>query len=1104
MPRKRTSLLELPASLLLLLLLSSCAPTPSEEPLFRQLAPAATGIHFANHVEESKDFNIIQYLYFYNGGGVAVGDIDNDGLPDLFFTSNQGANALYRNLGGLRFEDITEKAGVAGAPGAWSTGAVMVDIDGDGWLDIYVCQVGDYKMLRGHNELYINNRDGTFREAAAEYGLNFSGFSTQALFFDYDGDGDLDCYLLNHSVHSAENYGTSEIRRTRDTLAGDRLYRNDQGRFVDISEQAGIIGSRIGYGLGVAAGDLDGDGRPDIYVSNDFHENDYLYLNNGDGTFRELAASALSHTSTFSMGSDLADFDNDGRLDIFTLDMKPAEETIHKASVGADPYNIYQFKLGFGYHYQYPRNMLHWNRGNLGPGGEPRFSEIGQLAGIDATDWSWAVLAADFDGDGWQDLFISNGIWRRPNDLDYLKFISNRQVQQSASDLEMAAQMPSGQVANFAFRNRADLTFEDVSRAWGLNWVGCSAGAVYADLDGDGDLDLALNNLNAPAMIFENRAAQRDTYRYLKLRLLGPPGNTAGIGARVEIEADGRRQMRELQVVRGFQSSAAPELIFGLGDATRVDQVSVRWPDGRQQRLDGLAANQTITIAYDRSAARPVVEQTLMTAAQIFLPAASRAGIDFTHRENPFNEFDSEQLAPHMLSTQGPGLAAADVNGDGLDDLYICGAAGQPGALYLQLPNGDFRRAAFASVAEREEVAAVFFDADGDGHPDLYIVSGGGERAGAALELADQLYFNDGAGHFTPRNGALPPFFNNGACAVAFDFDGDGALDLFVGGRVVPGAYGRTPRSYLLKNDGRGNFSDATDTVAPELARIGMVTAAAAWREEEVQRLVIVGEWMPVTVFSIRRGAWEKWEIPNSEGWWNTAALADLDGDGRQDLLLGNLGLNADLRASPEMPVELFVGDFDQNLKTDPIITYYKQGRRYTYATLEELSRQLVDLRKRFPAFRPFAESAFEQVFPASMLRNVTYRRASTFASALAFNEGNGRFVLQSLPLTAQIAPIFGFAAGDFDGDGRLDIVAVGNWHDIRPSLGRYAASFGHLLRNQGGRVFEEWPLDRGGFIVEGQGRAVSLLRHGESNLAIVGRNNAAPLVFRLNNPNGD
>jgi hypothetical protein len=1101
--------------------LHSCA-YQDPDTLFRELSPRQTGIHFANTLTETEDFNIIEYLYFYNGAGVAIGDINNDGLPDIFFTANQLPNKLYLNKGNLQFEDITEKAGIL-SDNNWKTGVTMADVNGDGWLDIYVCQVGKYKMLAGRNQLYINNQNGTFSEKAKAYGIDFQGFSTQAAFFDYDRDGDLDLYLLNHSVHTPERYNGADQRHVPDSLSGDKLFRNDGepgksrsakspsggftglGGFTDVTAESGIYSSRLGYGLGIAVSDFDNNGWADIYVCNDFRENDYLYYNLGDsppwegrgGGFVDGTTVSLGHTSNFSMGCDAADFNNDGRTDLMTLDMKPEDETILKSSVGADPYNIFLYKLQYGYHYQYPRNMLQLNHEASSLGGREGagFSEIGQLAGVDATDWSWSTLFCDLDQDGWKDIFVTNGIWRRPNDLDYLRFISDKQVQQNASDLELVEKMPSGSVPNYAFRNKGDLTFEKVSDRWGLNKKGCSNGAAYADLDNDGDLDLVTNNLNAPASVFENRANEKLKRNYLKIKLQDSNSNNKfGIGAKVQVTAGQLSQTQELYTTRGFQSSSEPVLTFGL-DTFKNVSIKIIWTDGSEQTLQNIAVNQTLTVEKDGQE-RTVADYNFLFQRDTMLENA----IGFVHRENDYNDFDIEKLLPHKLSTQGPKIAVGDVNGDGLEDFYICGAAGQAGELYVQIKNNQFQKIQIADFEKdtfQEAVDATFFDADNDGDLDLYVVTGGSEVGQPPEYYYDQLYINNGKGNFTQDTTALPKISANGSCVVAADFNADGAQDLFVGTRSIPGAYGLSPDTYILLNDGKGKFTKAD---IPELQKLGMVTDAV-WLAKE-KTLVVVGEWMAVTKLKIEKLrnseiTIHKSQIPISNGWWNTVHAADLDGDGDEDLLLGNAGLNSTLKASPQQPVELFVNDFDGNGSLDPILTYYKQNRRYTYASKDELFAQLISIKKKFVDYTPFANSTFEEVFDANDLKTADHRVVHTFASAIAENQGNGNFVLKPLPIEAQFAPIFAFATGDFNQDKRLDILAVGNWYDVQPSLGRYDASHGVYLQGDGKGNFKWVAPARSGFIVTGEGRDVKVLKNGN---ILVARNNAAVQVFQKQN----
>ncbi|PYO96125.1 MAG: RNA-binding protein, partial [Gemmatimonadetes bacterium] len=882
-----------------------------EPQLFELLPPERTGVTFANRLPDDTAFNILTYMYSYDGGGVAVGDVNNDGLPDLYFTSNVGPNRLYLNRGDYRFEDVTDRAGVAD-PDGWKTGVTMADVNGDGYVDIYVSAV-DYLTMHGHNVLYINNGDGTFTDRTKEYGLDFAGFSTQALFFDYDGDGDLDMYLLTHSAHPERESATHVSRGPHRPggRVGDRLYRNDGGHFVDVSERAGLYGGATRYGLGVVASDLNGDGCPDLYIANDFQEDDFLYYNNCDGTFTESIATSVGHTSHASMGVDAADFNNDGRPDLVVLDMLPDQEKILKTSANAESFDVYFRKLEAGYHPQYARNTLQLNRGHR------RFSEVGYLAGVYATDWSWSPLFADLDNDGYKDLFITNGIYHRPNDLDYLAYVSDRVVQATLrggiAGLRRALidKMPHVPIASYAYRNNGDLTFTNQAQAWGLGQPGFSNGAAYVDLNNSGALDLVVNRIDAPAAIYRNRARELTTNHYLQVVLRGSGANTAGIGAKVVIKpggTGGTMQLLEQMPTRGFQSSVDPRLHFGLGESTQIDSLIVTWPDRRRQVLTQVGVDRTLTLSQQDAAGpspglRPgsVGHAPASVTQPFFSDVTDRLALDFTHHENRFYDFHREPLIPHLLSTEGPALAIGDVDGDGRDDIYVGGAKWQAGRLLLQRPDGTFRPSlerAFQLDSLSEDVDAVFFDANGDGRPDLYVVSGGNEFEKDDAALQDRLYVNDGHGRFHRDSLALPRLSESGSCVVPGDWNGDGHLDLFVGRRVVTRHYGLTPRSYLLENDGTGHFRDVTLEKAPALAEVGMV-ASAAWVDYDHDGrldLIVVGEWMPVRVFHQENGRLvdrtAEAGLMGTAGWWNSVTVADLNGDGRPDLVLGNLGLN--------------------------------------------------------------------------------------------------------------------------------------------------------------------------------------------------------------------
>ena len=1090
----------------LALALAPLACESPSRPLFERLDPSRTGVAFANRLPEDTAFNILNYLYYYNGGGVAVGDINNDGLPDLYFTSNLGANRLYLNKGDYRFEDITARARVADSVG-WKSGVTMADVNGDGYVDIFVSGVS-YLGVHGRNVLYINNHDGTFSDKTKEYGLDFEGYSTQALFFDYDGDGDLDMYLLNHSVHSEHGVGTAASRTERNARAGDRLYRNDGGHFVDVSAAAGIYGGAFGYGLGVVASDFDGDGCIDLYVANDFQEDDFLYHNNCNGTFAEIGAAAMPHTSRSSMGVDAADFNNDGRPDVITADMLPERDDILKTSATVESYAVYNLKLQAGYHPQFARNALQLNRG------AGHFSDIGFLAGVAATDWSWSPLFADLDNDGRKDLFITSGIYRRPNDLDYLAYVGQPAIQASLQrgitreNLTLVQRMPHVAAPNHVFRNNGNLSFTDVTAAWGLSRTGFSNGAVYADLNNSGALDLVVNKINEPAAIYRNRSRELNGAHYLRVLLRGAGANTEGIGAKVFVTQGAITQLVEQMPTRGFQSSVDPRPHFGLGAATRVDSVRVVWPDQRSQVLTNVAVDQTLALAQRDARQGSTVAPSSRARRTIFSDVTAQVGIDFRHRENESLDFNRQPLLPHALSAEGPAIAVGDVNGDGLEDLYVGGAKWQSGALFLQQHDGTFRRSdqpAFRSDSLFEDIDAEFFDANGDGKLDLYVVSGGYEFSGADDGLQDRLYINDGHGNFHRDANALPRVAESGSCVVVGDFDGDGHPDLFVGRRAVAGAYGVSPRSYLLQNDGKGHFRDMTRELAPQLAELGMVTSAAWVDYDHDGRLdlIVTGEWMPVRVFRQENGRFvdrtNEAGFGGTNGWWNTVSVADLNGDGRPDAVLGNLGLNSYLTASRNKPARLYVGDFAHDHSVQQILTVYKGTDSYPVAGLDEVVRAVPSLRERFPAYAAFGGHRIDDILPAADRARASVLEAYDFATSVALNTGNGSFTLAPLPPEAQFSPVRAALAADVDGDGHIDLVLAGNEFGVPPLLGRYDASYGVLLRGTGDGHFTAVNLAESGLVLAGQARHIKVVRQANGGrLIVVARNDDTLQVFRL------
>ncbi|HEX6135866.1 MAG TPA: VCBS repeat-containing protein [Longimicrobiales bacterium] len=1080
-------------------------PEPGDQ-LFTALPAAATGVEFVNRLEETQELNVFTYRNYYNGGGVALGDLTGDGLPELLLTSNLDSNRLYLNQGGFRFRDITRAAGVGGR-GFWATGATMVDVNGDGLLDLYVCFAGNVAGERRANELYINDGPGpdgvpTFTEAAAAWGIADEGYSTHAAFFDYDRDGDLDLYLVNNSFRPVSSFGLRNIRHIRDANGGDRLYRNDGSRFVDVSEEAGIYGSEIGFGLGVAVGDVDRDGWPDIYVSNDFFERDYLYINRGDGTFDESLDRRMPYISYFSMGLDIADLDNDGWSEIYVTDMLPEDDERLKLTTAFEGWDTYQTKLKNDYHHQFMRNMLHRNNG------DGTFSDIGQLGGIARTDWSWSALLADFDLDGHKDIHVTNGMPRDLTSQDYIAFLANdatmaEAIRENRVDfLRLIEAMSSTPLPNYAFRNNGDLTFSNRSAEWGLNTSGFSNGAAYGDLDGDGAADLVVNNINQPASIYRNNARTLGDNRYLQVVLEGEGRNRFGVGARVTLHADGGLFFQELMPSRGFQSSVDYVLTFGLGAAAQVDSLVVEWPDGRIGVQQNVPVDQRVVVRQRQSVARAAPEPA---PEPLLADVTSRVRLDFAHRENAFVDFDRERLMPKLMSTEGPFLAVADVNGDGLSDGYIGGAKDQAGQLLIQTRGGGFASgsaATFRQDSVSEDLGAVFFDADGDGDVDLYVVSGGNEFSDLAPALQDRLYLNDGSGRFRKAEGHLPAQHISGSRVITLDFDRDGDIDLFVGGRVVPWRYGLDPASALLRNDGRGRFSDVTEQVAPGLERVGMVTDAA-WTDVDGDRrpdLVLVGEWMPVTVFrGTAAGRLERIEVPGlerSHGWWNRIVAGDFTGDGRTDFIIGNLGLNTRLHASADEPLAMYVKDFARTGFVQQIISHYQGGASYPLVLRDDLIKTITFLKARYINFEDYARQTVADVFPEDVLAEAVQKKAHTFATALARNNGDGSYTLVPLPHAAQVAPVYGILPGDFDGDRNIDLLLAGNFDGVKPELGRMSASWGVLLRGDGTGGFTAVPSTASGFFVPGQARDIQRMRTAAGELIVVTRNNDRPLIF--------
>jgi hypothetical protein len=1063
-------------------MLMACNRTsPREKTLFETVPVDHSGIDFQNTLTESSDFNIIEYLYFYNGGGVAIGDLNNDGLADIFFTSNQGPNRLFVNKGNFQFIDVTDKAGISKS-GNWSTGVTMADVNGDGWLDIYVCGVGGYKKFNSRNQLWINNQNGTFSEQATSFGLDFQGLSTQASFFDYDNDGDLDVYLLNHSVHSVRSYGRTSSRFDVDPMSGDRLYRNELSagvkRFTDMTGPSGIYSSALGYGLGVATSDIDMDGWTDIYVSNDFRENDYLYLNNHDGTFREVSASSLGHSSRFSMGNDVADINNDAFPDIMTTDMMPSDEQVIKASVGEDSYEIYKYKLSYGFNYQVARNALQLNQGN------GTFSDVAWLAGVAATDWSWSPLLVDLDNDGCKDVFVSNGIKRRPNDLDYLNFISNDSAQR-LSDEEMYRHMPSGKVGNYAFRNRGDLTFEDNSVSWGLDHPGFSNGAAYGDLNNDGLIDLVVNNINEAALIFRNTLPD-STAKGMQIVLKGYAGNQFGINTKVVGFSAGHKFYYEIGNARGFQSCSDHRINLTTGNGL-ADSLWVIWPDGSYESRLQQELTERVVFDHNQASGKFNYNQ-LRQPVTLMQPAGVIESPPYQHRENDFVSFNEQGLMPHMVSSEGPPLAVGDVDGDGGEDFFVGGGPGQPGAVYRQVPGGKFQRMkqpVLEADSAWEDTGALLVDVNGDKRLDLIVVAGGDEQVDDALHRP-RLYFGDAQGVFGLQQNGFSQLSLNASCVRGADIDGDGDVDLFMGARSVPRKYGVAPLSFVLMNDGKGNFTDVSSSLPSGNQALGLVTDAAWIDFDRNGRLdlLVVGEWMSPRLLlqdmsGQFRDASKQYGLDQWEGWWNSLAVADFDGDGDMDFVAGNLGLNSRLKATAAEPLELWVDDFDNNGSTEQLLTYYNQGISYPFVSRDQLVKQLPGLRKKFLKYEKYTRATVKDVLDEAQRQHALRLTTVTLQSSY-FDNRNGHFKVTPLPIEAQIFPIRSWAVDDINKDGRLDLLAVGNQYATQPDFGRYDAGRGLILLGTSEGLIPVAPVSSG-FSPAGDTRSVVAIRTSKS-----------------------
>jgi hypothetical protein len=1080
-----------------------------EDTLFEELPASETGIDFVNRSLEKKEFNIFNYRNFYNGGGVAIGDVNQDGLSDIFVTSNFEENKLYLNKGGMKFEDISTKSGIVGKK-FWSTGVTFADVNGDGLMDIYVCNSGS-RDQRG-NQLYLNtgikNGMPAYKEIAKEAGLADGGLSTHAAFFDYDRDGDLDMYLLNNSFTPIDKLGYTNLRDQRDALGGDKLFRNDSPdskiiKFTDVSEAAGIYGSLIGFGLGITIGDVNNDNWPDIYISNDFYERDYLYINQHNGTFKEDLENQMPHISLSSMGADIADINDDGNLDIFVTDMLPGDDRRLKTTSIFEGYNLVDLKLKRGFWHQYMRNNLQLNNG------DGTFSEVGQLAGVHATDWSWGALIFDMDNDGKKDIFVANGIAKDLTDQDFVDFLGDRNTMQQMLDgkkfdyKEFTDKISSVPIPNYAFKNEGDLKFTNQVKSWGLEGPGFSNGSAYGDLDNDGDLDLVVNNVNSPLSVFKNKSTETLKNHFLTVHLKGTGRNLNGIGARVTVFQQGGIKVLQQMPNRGFQSSSDHQMVFGLGQNGKIDSLQIIWPDDHMQTLKNVKADQVLNLDYQQ--AKGIFKIATPVTKALFADVTSGT-LNFVHQESMFNDYDRDVLLKQKISTQGPAMAVGDVNGDGLDDIYLGGAAGQVKKLFIQNAAGKFvdtPQADFSLDQTTENTDALFFDADKDGDQDLFVVTGSNEFEENAPELHDLLYINDGKGHLV-RDLRFPTIYENGSCVTAADYDKDGDMDLFVGSRMISGKYGMNPPSNLYINDGTGAFKNQSKRYMPEVTELGMVTDAE-WtdvNQDGYPDLVVSQDWGGILVFKNERGRKlvKQEMIPGSEGLWGCLKPADIDGDGDMDLITGNMGLNSKIKASSENPAFLQVGDFDKNGVVEQIISCVTEdGKTYPMVLKGEMQRALPMIKKNFIKYKDYANKSMDELFTNEQREGSLIKQVTTTESSFFINDGKGNFTRLSLPYQAQFSPIRAIETGDFDSDGHLDILLAGNFFDSLPEWGRFDANYGLLLQGLGKGKFKVVFSKDSGFKTRGQVRKMAAVKSvGKSIKWVLAKNNDPAQVFSL------
>ena len=1086
-----------------LLSLISCTNNKS---VFVSLKKNKTQINFQNNLTSTADLNILNYLYYYNGAGVAAADFNNDGLADLYFTGNQTEDKLFLNLGGLQFKDITKEAHINN-PLPWTTGVTIVDINNDGFLDIYICKVGKHNSITGKNLLYLNqglDKNGipVFKESASLFGLDIVSLATQAVFFDYDKDGDLDFFLMNHSLNSNSNYGKGVVRRQVDEMSGDKLYENIQGTYVDVSTQSGIFQGKIGYGLGVSIGDVTNDGYPDIYVGNDFFENDYLYINQKNKTFSEVISkdkTTLGHTTHYSMGNAIADLNNDSQLDIVSLDMLPENLTTYKTSGLEFPYQTYQYYLKNGYAPQFMQNTLHYNNGN------GTFSETAYLSGIAATEWSWSPIVADYDNDGFKDLYITNGILGATNDMDYINFISNEKIQKqlatekSQRNLELSKQIPQKKVKNYFYKNNQDKTFKNVTSTWASHGDSYSNGGTSVDLDNDGDLDLVINNINEDAFVLENTLDQNSQNSYLKIKFKGNSTNIFGIGTTVKAYYQNKVIVEENYTTKGYLSSVEPKIHLGLGDAKVIDSLEIIWSTNAHETLRDIKPNQEIVVYY-KNALKNYSYEVLGKQPSFFVNKDSI--VDFKHKDLQSLEFNRDQIIPYASTNLGPHIAVSDINNDGLEDFFIGGGKSQSSQLFIQNKKGKFtseQSDTFKNDAIHEDVSAVLFDANGDNFKDLLVVSGGNEfKKGAPLQ--PKLYINY-KGKFKRDTVQFKNTETNASKVSAIDIDNDGDMDISILSNMVPWQFGKTPTQYIFENDGQGKFKDVTLNFGIDFKESGNVTDIV-WvdlNEDNFLDAIVVGYWMPIKVFmndGKKLTLQKNTQLQKTNGWWNSIKANDFDKDGDIDFIVGNWGLNTRLKATPDEPITLYSNDFDDNGTIDPVITHFYQKQETPFASKDELVKQIPFLNKKYLSYKDFANASFTDLLPKEKIYKAYKKQIFELGSCYFENLGNTTFKKHQLPFMAQISSVNDIAIDDYNNDGFMDVFLVGNNYNINTQLGKLDASHGVILLNNKIGFFDE-SLDQD-FNISGEARNIKKLLINNEMFYVISINNDVPIFIKL------